>query len=154
MDENERILHLIEMENMTSRQFAEVVGIKASTISNIASRRNKPSLDVLQRIKSKFPHVSSEWLFLGIGEPYTEKSDSQLSIAMPECDSNMRSGVVTKQEEKSLAGSLFSAKNEESAPISTKENAAKKNITSTSHGRNIKRIIVFYDDNTYSEIIP
>lgn len=153
MDENERILHLIEMENMTSRQFAEVVGIKASTISNIASRRNKPSLDVLQRIKSKFPQVSSEWLFLGIGEPYTEKCDSQLSIAMPETDSNNRNGIETKHEEKSTNGSLFTSQPQDSASA-VKVNTPQKNITPTSHGRNIKRIIVFYDDNTYSEIIP
>ena len=149
MDENERIIHLIEKEGMSSRQFAELIGIQASTLSNIATRRNKPSLDVLQRIKSKFPKLSSDWLFLGIGTPYLEISDSQ------QINLFGKESVYMPQQSMPQTNSEYHTENKLSfKPVASSANeVCKRNsMAETESGRKITRVVVFYDDGSYSEI--
>lgn len=70
MKERDRLLQVIEAENLSAAQFAKEVGIQAGTISNIISGRNNPSLDVLQRVLNRFRTISSDWLILGVGSMY------------------------------------------------------------------------------------
>jgi transcriptional regulator with XRE-family HTH domain len=65
-----RIHRLIGSENLTPTKFADIIGVQRSAISHILSGRNKPSFDLIQKILTKFPRVSSEWLLMGRGEMY------------------------------------------------------------------------------------
>ena len=76
-DVNQRIVKLMEVQQVTARRFASEIGIQASTVSNIVNERNSPSLEVLQRILSTYPSVSPDWLILGSGSMYREINDSQ-----------------------------------------------------------------------------
>ncbi len=76
-DVNQRIVKLMEVQQVTARRFASEIGIQASTVSNIVNERNNPSLEVLQRILSTYPSVSPDWLILGSGSMYREINDSQ-----------------------------------------------------------------------------
>ena len=60
MNLSDKIELLIKKKQMSSSQFADVLGIPRSSISHILSGRNKPSLDVVQKILTAFPEVSSE----------------------------------------------------------------------------------------------
>ena len=62
----ERIKQIMEQQHFNASQFAEKIGIQRSTLSHILSGRNKPSLDVVQRILAEFPDVDAEWLLNGI----------------------------------------------------------------------------------------
>ncbi|NCC74326.1 MAG: helix-turn-helix domain-containing protein [Sphingobacteriia bacterium] len=63
----ERIKQIMEQQRLNASQFAEKIGIQRSTLSHILSGRNKPSLDVVQRILAEFPDVDAEWLLNGVG---------------------------------------------------------------------------------------
>ena len=76
-DVNQRIVKLMEVQQVTARRFASEIGIQASTVSNIVNERNNPSLEVLQRVLSTYPSVSPDWLILGSGSMYREINDSQ-----------------------------------------------------------------------------
>ena len=78
MTEKERMVQVIETQGMNAKSFAEAVGIQSSTVSNILTGRNNPSLDVMQRILRRFPTLNSDWLILGKGEMYSTPSQSQM----------------------------------------------------------------------------
>ena len=52
---NERIKLFIKIKGLKSIHFAENIGVNRATISHILSGRNKPSIDVLDKIINKFP---------------------------------------------------------------------------------------------------
>ena len=61
------IQNIIEKYGLSSNTFAQEINVNRSTISHILSGRNKPSIEVLQKILRRFPDVSSSWLLLGQG---------------------------------------------------------------------------------------
>lgn len=63
-----RIRELLEYKNLTPTQFADLIGVGRPVMSHILSERNKPSLEVVQRIISAFPELSLPWLLSGTGE--------------------------------------------------------------------------------------
>lgn len=63
-----RIRQLLEQKQLTPTQFADIIGVGRPVMSHILSERNKPSLEVVQRIIEAFPEVSMLWLLKGTGE--------------------------------------------------------------------------------------
>ncbi len=64
----DRIRQLLAWQQLSPTQFADFIGVGRPVISHILSERNKPSLDVVQRIIGAFPAVSLPWLLSGAGE--------------------------------------------------------------------------------------
>ncbi len=60
---------------MNASRFAETIGVQRSSISHIISGRNKPSLDLINKILEGFPKVSTDWLLLGKGDMYIDESN-------------------------------------------------------------------------------
>ena len=68
MDLKERISKVITYAELSLSEFADEIEVQRSSISHITSGRNKPSLDFLMKIKSRFPELEWEWLIEGEGE--------------------------------------------------------------------------------------
>ena len=68
MNERERIELLMKCYELTPSQFAEKTGIQRASVSHILSGRNKPSLEVLQKIYEAFPELDIKWLMTSAGE--------------------------------------------------------------------------------------
>ena len=58
---------LLEVRQLTPTQFADAIGIARPIVSHILSGRNKPSLEVVQRILAAMPDLSMSWLLNGNG---------------------------------------------------------------------------------------
>lgn len=58
---------LLETRQLTPTQFADAIGIARPIVSHILSGRNKPSLEVVQRILAAMPDLSMPWLLNGTG---------------------------------------------------------------------------------------
>ena len=69
-----RIRKIIQKEGLNVNQFSKIIGVNRSTLSHILSGRNKPSVDVLEKILDSFPSVNANWLLSGLG-----KIDANLS---------------------------------------------------------------------------
>jgi transcriptional regulator with XRE-family HTH domain len=63
----ERIRTLLETRQLTPTQFADAIGVARPIVSHILSGRNKPSLEVVQRILAAMPDLSMPWLLNGTG---------------------------------------------------------------------------------------
>ena len=61
----ERILEFLKVENKSSAQFADEIGVQPSGISHIISGRNNPSLDFVIKMLNKYPALSADWLIFG-----------------------------------------------------------------------------------------
>lgn len=66
----DRINLILRAKNLTSRQFAEEIGIQPSGMSHILSGRNRPSLDFVMKVVNRYPEIDIKWLTLGEGEMY------------------------------------------------------------------------------------
>lgn len=83
MSLNERISKVIEYSRLTPSEFADEIDVQRSSISHITSGRNKPSLEFIIKIKSRFPELLWDWLVTGEGEmlkselPETKTADEQ-----------------------------------------------------------------------------
>jgi transcriptional regulator with XRE-family HTH domain len=62
-----RLQKIIEEQGLSLNAFAQEIGVNRSTVSHILTGRNKPSVEVLQKILKRFPDLSSDWLLLGRG---------------------------------------------------------------------------------------
>lgn len=62
-----RIKKIMEHHQLSASLFADKIGVQRSSISHILSGRNKPSLDFVLKITSKFNDVNLEWLLNGKG---------------------------------------------------------------------------------------
>ncbi len=63
----ERIRALIQAKQLSTTQFADAIGVARPVVSHILSGRNKPSLEVFQKILTAFSDLSTEWLLHGTG---------------------------------------------------------------------------------------
>lgn len=168
MNLSQKIELLIQRKQISSSQFADKIGIPRSSVSHILSGRNKPSLDVVQKILKAFPELTAEELLF---------DDRLLSF---------NSSSAAKIEVSSSSPSLFDApeaspsesdKNSLTEPTivqsnlrrnreSTKINQSNVNLmnnnsmvpslpTSGTHvTKKIERVIIFYTDGSFSESKP
>jgi len=78
----ERIRALLNIRQLTPTQFADVIGVARPIISHILSGRNKPSLEVVQRILAAMPDLSMSWLLNGTSPMQAGDTASVASIAV------------------------------------------------------------------------
>ena len=77
-DINDRVLFLMKYLKLSKAAFAESIGINPSVLSHIASKRNKPSIDMVISIARIYPKVSGDWLLTGLGVMFKDESSSNL----------------------------------------------------------------------------
>jgi len=127
MELPERIAAIIKVNQHTAATFADAVGVQRSAISHILNGRNKPSLDLLQKILLHFPRVDAGWLITGKA-PAGEKSPNAVPTArQPE--------IKTPDK-------------------SEKTNADFPPMVPTDSEKSIERIVVFYADRTFDTYEP
>ena len=61
-----RIRKIITQTGLSDTVFAESIGIRQSTLSNMFMRESDPKAEVLQKIREKY-NINSEWLLTGEG---------------------------------------------------------------------------------------
>ncbi|RZJ88608.1 MAG: XRE family transcriptional regulator, partial [Hymenobacter sp.] len=78
-----RIRQILEHKQLTPTQFADLIGVGRPVVSHILSERNKPSLEVAQRIGSAFQDISLPWLLFGTGEMLAAEAASPPAAPTP-----------------------------------------------------------------------
>lgn len=61
----DRLQYLMKLHNLSASAFADKIHVQRSSISHIISGRNKPSLELMQKVLAAFPKVNADWLILG-----------------------------------------------------------------------------------------
>ena len=130
----DQLLQILNKENISYAKFADIIDVQRSSISHILSGRNKPSFDFIQKIVIHFPKINAEWLITGKGEMYKS------NIKANDLFSEKEHLNTNKEDEKAIQHSDKST-----------DKAIKGEVTNVN---NIRRIVIFYTDNSFEEFKP
>ena len=64
---NSRFKKWMKSVDINANSLALLINVNRSTISHILSGRNKPSIDILDKILDKYPDLNTNWLISGVG---------------------------------------------------------------------------------------
>lgn len=157
MDIKEKIEKIMEKEQMNSAQFAAAIGIQGSTLSHILNGRNNPSLDVLTKILKYFQTISSDWLLMDLGSMYRTEKQSQLPSLFDDIDettsktSSSYRNQLHKTDVNSSAIQQNNAVIPEIALQAPSEPLQNYKPLIESSSKSVRKIIVYYTDNTFQE---
>lgn len=123
-----RINLILRAKNITSKQFADEIGVQPSGMSHILSGRNNPSLDFVMKVVRRYPEIDINWLMFGKGEMYVPSYATPTPDpvpVVPTARQNIATGsaAAAKQE---LPLDLFSSVNDvaaEAQPVATENEA-------------------------------
>jgi transcriptional regulator with XRE-family HTH domain len=150
---------LIQAKKLSASQFADTLGIPRSSISHILSRRNKPSLDVVQKILIAFPEIPAEELLddkrdLSISVPAPKASPSPVASTPSLFDAIIPSAPespTTNLPEQTIVQSNLRRPREASPKAPTPAPAP---VAVVHLAKQIERVLIFYTDGTFSESKP
>lgn len=157
MTEKERIEKIMLKEEMSSTVFAAEIGIQSSTLSHILNGRNNPSLEVLKKILNRFRTISSDWLILGVGSMYRSEKQSQAPTLFDSLEEiSTKSATYTpetdpKTDAPSVAIQQKKAPVHENTPKPAQEPQHEVVMNMKSDSRLVRKIIIYYNDNTFQE---
>jgi len=157
MDIKEKIEKIMEKEQMNSAQFAAAIGIQGSTLSHILNGRNNPSLDVLTKILRYFQNISSDWLLMDLGSMYRSEKQSQVPTLFDNLDeTTLKTGSLDQNYAPKMhtQSNINQQKNptlEENPTQPIAEPLQNYKAIIESPSKAVRKIIVYYTDNTFQE---
>ena len=140
----ERIIEIMGYEDLASSKFADTIGIQRSAMSHIMSGRNKPSLDVVQKILERFTYVDSDWLLTGKGEMVRANVGGESPIPLKTGENQVQVQAVPENREDF---GVNMAVNKAKSPVIEQFTSVDK------PAKTISKIMVFYTDNTFDTFI-
>jgi transcriptional regulator with XRE-family HTH domain len=142
MSINQKIKQILVDKNISASHFADEIGVQRSSISHILAGRNRPSLDIIQKIVKRYPELGLDWILSSeeINDSRTDKITSERvnykdSIAWLKPTASAPGFNQAKQ-----AG-LWDATPNSKSPVEASPKA-------------IERILIFYTDGTFRDFTP
>lgn len=74
---NKRFKLWLESQNLNANSLSKLVDLNRSSISHIVNGRNKPSVDMLEKILSIYPNLNLNWLISGFGSMNINQNTSE-----------------------------------------------------------------------------
>ncbi len=164
-----RIIQLMESEQLNAGAFARAIDVNPAAISHILNERNKPSMEILTKILTTFRTINSEWLILGVGAMY--KSDEQAVSAVSE--PSLFDQPAAQNYTAAPLQSLFDAPQvaqtqqpvaqesprthpmiQEPIPPTVIEKEIIKEVMIQAPEKKLQKVIVYYSDNSFEEFLP
>ncbi|MCM1300102.1 MAG: helix-turn-helix domain-containing protein [Alistipes senegalensis] len=152
----EKLQLLMTQLQLKPGQFARILEINPAIISHILAERNKPGVDLLQKILDKFPQVSPDWLMLDRGDMFRSRGETF---------SENRSGV-TVADDPLTERSLFPSTEHPTPTITNAQPDARPETEPTNPALHINtpktasankrpsRVVLFYADGTFESFTP
>lgn len=159
----EKLLELLNREGLRPSQLAEILEINPAGISHILAGRNKPSFELLQKILRRFPKINPDWLLLDSDQIYRSEIPNPVSGIPTD-----KTQAEKNNLENTLFGNTSNGGSKSGTPkITSPGNTAlpesangghpvASNIPTTGNLSKvgIKRIVIFYEDQTFETYTP
>ncbi len=128
----DKINSLIVGLGMSSSRFADYIGVTRPIISHILTGRNKPSLEIIQKIVNKFPELGYAWI-----------ADNE------EISPDIISEILNSTNFSSINGSNHSARDfDENNLLEPMDR-----ISKSQGNRIVDKIVIFYTDQTFETFL-
>lgn len=158
----------MESQHMNQQSFANFIGVSPASLSSILQERTRPTLNIVEAIRSKMPTLNTDWLMWGEGEMF-QSGAGDAAAETP----GLFSGDPSQAPE---MGTLEFGDEPQSARPSIPVGASSVQANAPSHTarqqrqtspafvidtkkvdkepRRITEIRVFYDDQTWESFVP
>ena len=159
----DRIRQIMEAQHMTQQVFASYIGTTPATLSGIFNDRTRPTINIIESIKKKFPDISLDWLMFGNGPMYQSAAGDRDAEATTSQSANSGQGA-----QESLFD--FDVPTSPTAPPAhfSPQAAPHHNGVRNTHpeiireevkyidkpARRVTEIRVYYDDQTWESFVP
>ena len=101
----ERIRQILATRALSPTQFADTIGIGRPVVSHILNGRNKPSLEVMQKIMDAFPDLALPWLLKGEG-PMLASAPAEATATTTNTPETVSTIVASPSKKKQRAAAL------------------------------------------------
>lgn len=145
---NTRLQQFLAAENITQAQLADSLDVARAGVSHIIAGRNKPSYDFLSALLHHYPSLNAEWLMLGKGKMYKDLQEKTVEKILEQPAGLLFDDFDEIVEEKSDAQHSESVNIHSTNKINNLDNAMQSIVKQ----RNVKKIIVLFDDGTFQEM--
>ena len=135
---NNRLQQFLSAENISQSQFSDKLGVARASVSHILSGRNRPGFDFMERMARLYPNLNLEWFITGKGKMYKSNNEQVAPRLWEDDDEPENSGSNIEEDVKEV-------------PI-IKSSSLYNKAKSIENQRTISKIVVFYNDNTFTEL--
>ena len=144
MELNDKIKQILVDKSISPSHFADEIGVQRSSISHIIAGRNRPSLDIIQKIIRRYPDLGMDWIMddedmyeeTPVANPYVSRSKAQ-NIPPKSSQGSVSDSSLQKQSTNDRLHENHRLPTEPSLPLKT-----------------VERILVFYTDGTFKQYTP
>lgn len=161
---NTRLKQFLSAENISQAQFADTINVVRASVSHVLAGRNNPSYDFIKAIMDNYPNLNIEWLILGKGKMYKERSSApepeQTQATIEDYSDDLLFPVIDEEvladthqipsseteNPSQLAGSIPNIA--VSSDINTANSAAQQVVRQ----RKVSKIVVLFDDGSFQEL--
>lgn len=145
---NTRLQQFLAAENITQAQLADSLNVARAGVSHIIAGRNKPSYDFLSALLQHYPTLNADWLMLGKGKMYKDLQQKTVETVQEQ-----PAGLLFDDFDEIVEEKNNSQPNENvNIQTSNKINDLDNIVQSVVKQRNVKKIIVLFDDGTFQEM--
>lgn len=158
----------MESQHMNQQSFANFIGVSPASLSSILQERTRPTLNIVEAIRSKMPTLNTDWLMWGEGEMFQSGAGDAVAETpgLFSGDPSLAPEMGTLEfgdEPQSARPSIpvGASSTQANAPFHT---ARQQRQTSPAfvmdtkkvdkEPRRITEIRVFYDDQTWESFVP
>lgn len=161
---NTRLKQFLSAENISQAQFADTINVVRASVSHVLAGRNNPSYDFIKAIMDNYPNLNIEWLILGKGKMYKERSSApepeQTQATIEDYSDDLLFPVI---DEEVLADTYQIPSSETENPshltgsipniaVSSDINTANSAAQQVVRQRKVSKIVVLFDDGSFQEL--
>lgn len=161
---NTRLKQFLAAENISQAQFADTINVVRASVSHVLAGRNNPSYDFIKAIMDNYPALNIEWLILGKGKMYKERSSSSAPAPEPIVIDDFGAGLLFPDtEEETVTEVPENTLPESEIPLqpqgmptniaaTTEINTSNSVIQHPIKQRKVSKVIVLFDDGSFQEM--
>ena len=138
-----RLKQFLAAENISQSQFADEIGVARASVSHILAGRNRPGFEFIESMLLHYPALNSEWLITGKGKMYKEATTVH---SAPDFS------ALEKVPELPLAPAPSSPQALPEQHVAIESNSLDNKQKKVEKQKNISKILIFYDDNSFIEV--
>ena len=147
----------MESQHMTQQVFADYIGLAPATLSSIFNGRTRPTLNVVEALKKKFPDINTDWLMFGSGEMYqnTAENPAPTPSASEKGIFDQSPMLDFDQVPPSVPQNVVQQPPKQNSVNATRLEMSQKEVKFLDKPqRKITEIRIFYDDQTWDTFVP
>lgn len=144
MDLNDKIKQILVDKSISPSHFADEIGVQRSSISHILAGRNRPSLDIVQKIIRRYPDLGMSWILEEDEIPDTGTSLTSYPTR-DKVENSTRIPLPRNGSDSPVRKDLPAAPQRGNSELSSEAPLLAKTVES---------ILIFYTDGTFKQYTP